>query len=87
MKVVEPEKAIVAISRQLSIDLWRLFTEQTTMDELGLIAANLCKGIKIINTENNPYFFTTSLDNLHSKLANTTAFTYFKSQIFTNECS
>ena len=34
------KKAIIAISRQLSIDLWRLFTEQTTMEELGFIAAN-----------------------------------------------
>jgi transposase len=34
------KKAIVAISRQLSIDLWRLFTEQTTMEKLGLTAVN-----------------------------------------------
>ncbi len=30
-------KAIVAIARQLAVDLWRLFTGQTTADKLGLI--------------------------------------------------
>jgi transposase len=31
------KKAIVAIARQLAVDLWRLFTGQTTADKLGLI--------------------------------------------------
>ena len=32
-----PKKAIVAIARQLAVDLWRLLTGQTTADKLGLI--------------------------------------------------
>ena len=31
------KKAVVAIARQLAVDLWRLFTGQTTADKLGLI--------------------------------------------------
>lgn len=31
------KKAIVAIARQLAVDLWRLFTGQTTAEKLGLI--------------------------------------------------
>ncbi len=31
------KKVIVAIARQLAVDLWRLFTGQTTADKLGLI--------------------------------------------------
>jgi hypothetical protein len=31
------KKAIVAIARQLAVDLWRLFTGQTTANKLGLI--------------------------------------------------
>jgi len=31
------KKAVVAIARQLAVDLWRLFTEQTTAEKLGLI--------------------------------------------------
>jgi hypothetical protein len=31
------KKAVVAIARQLAIDLWRLFTDQTTAEKLGLI--------------------------------------------------
>lgn len=31
------KKVIVAIARQLAVDLWRLFTAQTTADNLGLI--------------------------------------------------
>ena len=30
------KKAIVAIARQLAVDLWRLFTDQTTAEKLGL---------------------------------------------------
>lgn len=32
----QKKKAIVALARDLSIDLWRLFTEQTTCEKLGL---------------------------------------------------
>lgn len=31
------KKAIVAVARQLAVDLWRLFTGQTTAEKLGLI--------------------------------------------------
>jgi transposase len=31
------KKAIVAVARQLAVDLWRLFTGQTTAENLGLI--------------------------------------------------
>lgn len=31
------KKVIMAIARQLAIDLWRLFTGRTTADNLGLI--------------------------------------------------
>jgi transposase len=31
------KKAVVAVARQLAVDLWRLFTGQTTADKLGLI--------------------------------------------------
>jgi hypothetical protein len=31
------KKAIVAIARQLAVDLWRLFTGQTRAEKLGLI--------------------------------------------------
>jgi transposase len=31
------KKAVVDITRQLAVDLWRLFTEQTTTEKLGLI--------------------------------------------------
>ena len=31
------KKAVVAVARQLAVDLWRLFTGQTTADNLGLI--------------------------------------------------
>lgn len=31
------KKTIVAIARQLAVDLWRLFTGQTTAEKLGLI--------------------------------------------------
>ncbi|MBL9152826.1 MAG: IS110 family transposase [Verrucomicrobiales bacterium] len=35
--VAARKKAVVAIARQLAVDLWRLFTGQTTADKLGLI--------------------------------------------------
>lgn len=31
------KKAVVAVARQLAVDLWRLFTGQTTAENLGLI--------------------------------------------------
>ena len=31
------KKAVVAIARQLAVDLWRLFTGRTTADKFGLI--------------------------------------------------
>ena len=31
------KKAVVAVARQLAVDLWRLFTDQTTAGNLGLI--------------------------------------------------
>ena len=31
------KKAAVAVARQLAVDLWRLFTGQTTAEKLGLI--------------------------------------------------
>ena len=31
------KKAIVAVARQLAVDLWRLFTGRTTAENLGLI--------------------------------------------------
>ena len=31
------KKAVVAVARQLAVDLWRLFTGQTTAEKLGLI--------------------------------------------------
>lgn len=30
-------KAIVAVARQLAVDLWRLFAAQTTAEKLGLV--------------------------------------------------
>ena len=30
------KKAVVAVARQLAVDLWRLFTGQTTAEKLGL---------------------------------------------------
>ena len=31
------KKAVVAIARQLAVDLWRVFTGQTTAEQFGLI--------------------------------------------------
>ncbi len=31
------KKAIVAVTRRLAVDLWRLFTEQTTPEQIGLL--------------------------------------------------
>ena len=31
------KKAVVAIARQLAVDLWRVFTGQTTAENLGLV--------------------------------------------------
>ena len=31
------KKAVVAVARQLAVDLWRLFTGQTTAEKLGLV--------------------------------------------------
>ena len=31
------KKAVVAIARQLAVDLWRVFTEQVEAEKLGLV--------------------------------------------------
>ena len=35
---VARKKLIVALARQLGVDLWRLYTGQTTLAKLGLVA-------------------------------------------------
>lgn len=42
---VARKKLIVAMARQLGVDLWRLYTGQTTMDKLGLKARSAVVGV------------------------------------------